>query len=83
MGRVGQQVINCFWRNCLKTTVDLKLSADWLEKEHNSVIKLSITKEIYMCMEIQFCKKTLQYFWGTVEETQNLEKISGFKYRKK
>lgn len=48
MGRVGQQVINCFWRNCLKTTVDLKLSPDWLEKEHNSVIKLSITKEIYV-----------------------------------
>ena len=48
MGRVGQQVINCFQGNCLKAIVDFKLSPYWLEKGHNTVIKLSITKEIHL-----------------------------------
>lgn len=48
MGKVGQQIINCFQGNYLKATVDFKLSPDWLEKGYNTVIKLSITKEIHL-----------------------------------
>lgn len=82
MGRVGQPVINCSQRNLFKATVDFKLSPNWLERGHNTVIELSITQEIHLYGD-SILQENFGGLWGVVHETWNLEKIGGFKSRKK
>lgn len=73
MGRVGQQVINWSQGNLLKATVDFKLSPDWLEKGHNTIIKLSITEDINLYGD-SILQKNLEHLWGRVSKTWNPEK---------
>lgn len=74
MGRVGQQVINCSQGNLLKATVDFKLSPDWLEKGHNTVIKLSITNDINLYGD-SVLQENLEHLWGGITKTWNPEKL--------
>lgn len=72
-GGVGQQVINCSQGNLLKATVDFKLSPDWLKKGHNTVIKLSITKDRNLYGD-SILQKNLEHLWGKVSKTWSPEK---------